>query len=412
MTSKYKAMVSVLSTALVVCIVTIALLVGGIIGVSAGDPIKGPPPFPGDGKDYQPPLPLGYEVVPLDCEEVKVAAIQMQRVPVNYQNPGPGIAANLEHMLELCDAAAAQGVRLAAFNEFTLNGTPVFEDRQVLLDGAAISVPGPEIDAISAKAQEHGMYIVFASIWQEPEEWPGHFFNGGIIIGPSGDIILKHWKSYFGYPGIGLEYSTTVYDVLDEFVKRYGWDAVNPVVRTPIGNLAVSVCSESFFNSAELPRIYAMKGCEVYIRMYGGSGWKTWQGRMMNLPIGEAAQNLIWVVSTNNANDTEPDDPSNSMWGSSQIIDPCGNVKVRSNTIREEIVTWTIPIADFRRPGNDNPNNFDHYGNPHLSPNYYRGGLRNEIFIREYEQFSEQFPPKSTYRIPETSPWGITSHLL
>jgi hypothetical protein len=138
-----------------------------------------------------------------------------------------------------------------------------------------------------------------------------------------------------------------------------------------------------------------MKGAEIYIRMYGGSGWGTWRGRMMNLPIGEAAQNMIWVITSNNATDKGPDDPSKSMWGSSQIIDPVGNVAVRSNTVREEILVHSIPIADFRRPGKDNPNNFDYYfGNPHLPPHYYRGGLRTHDFlIKEYERFPPQFPP-------------------
>jgi len=60
-----------------------------------------------------------------------------------------------------------------------------------------------------------------------------------------------------------------------------------------------------------------------------------------------------------------------------------------SNTIREDIVTYTIPIAEFRTEAN----RYDKFGNHHLTPATYRGGVRTELFIPEYEQHPGQFPP-------------------
>jgi len=138
---------------------------------------------------------------------------------------------------------------------------------------------------------------------------------------------------------------------------------------------------------------YAMKGAEIYLHMYGGSGWKTWGGRMMNIPVGIAAQNMMWVVHSNSASLTAPDDPANSGRGSAQIIDPAGNVRARSTTIREDIVTYDIPIGEFRERKEAPANNFDWYGNAHLPPNYYRGGLKTDEVIKELERFPAQFPP-------------------
>ncbi len=185
------------------------------------------------GKPYQPPPPGGYETVPLAYDEIKVASCQMISEQVDPKNPEPTIQKNLKTMLSLVGQAAAQGCQLMVFPEFALNLGPIVQGPRVGLFTlrftredwlrAAIKVPGPETEAIAAKAKEHNCYISFSSYTQEPEEWPGHFFNASVIIGPSGDIIYNHWKNYWGYPGIGTEYASRVYDVLDEFVERYGW---------------------------------------------------------------------------------------------------------------------------------------------------------------------------------------------
>ncbi len=73
------------------------------------------------GKPHQPPLPYSYEAVPLETEEVKVAAVQMVTEAIeDAANPQPVIQRNVEHMLGLIDRAAAQGCRLMVFPEFTL----------------------------------------------------------------------------------------------------------------------------------------------------------------------------------------------------------------------------------------------------------------------------------------------------
>ena len=71
------------------------------------------------------------------------------------------------------------------------------------------------------------------------------------------------------------------------------------------------------------------------------------------------------------------------------IVDPCGNIVAMSPTIREDIVTYNIPIAEFRT----GENRYDKFGNHHLTPSTYRGGVRTEIFVPEYEQHPGQFPP-------------------
>jgi len=337
------------------------------------------------GKPYQPPPPGGYETVPLDCDEVKVAAIQMVKVPVDPGNPKEGTQANLRTMLRLCDEAAAQGVRLAVFNEFTLTGHDRLRTREQWLN-IAIMLPGPETEAIGKKAIEHNMYIAVANHTQQ-RDWPGHFFNASFIVGSSGDVIHHHWKAYWGHPGIGVENSTTVYDVLDEFVDRYGWDAVWPVVRTPIGNLATYVCSESF--SSEVARSFAINGAEILCRMFGGHGYGNRGGRSIVHLQGDCAFNDCWGVGGNGGT-TENETPEKSWSGSALVVNPWGQIVAIGKTVGEEIVTATVPIAEFRTERN----RFDLMcKNPHMTPSTARGGLRTDLIAPVYQQHPAQFPP-------------------
>ena len=358
-------------------------------------------------KPHQPPPPGGYETVSLAYEVIKVAACQMVSQPIDPDNPGLGIAKNLDIMLGLIDRAAAQGCQLMVFPEFTLNrgGVDLSKARKLATAGsvnpmgqlfclklsrqqwlkAAIMVPGPETRAIGEKAQQYNCYVSFSSYTQQPD-WPGHFFNASIIVGPSGDTLYNHWKNYWGYPGIGTEYATRVFDVLDEYVERYGWDAVWPVARTPIGNLAGYVCSEG--HQSETSRILAFYGTEIFCRNFAGGGKGSWGGRFRIGFRGDCAQNLCWGVYANNGY-AEPEPPEQSWAGGSMIVDPYGNIAAEVSGVGNEIITATIPIAEFR----SEQNRFDEYHNPHMAAGVLRGGVRTEITVPVYQQFPGQFPP-------------------
>jgi len=331
---------------------------------------------------------LGYEVVPLAYEEIKVAAMQLVSLPVDDKNPSEGIDRNLQRMMAMCDKA--KGHQLLVFPEFTLTkGQPGFcmnWTREQWLR-VAIKAPGPEIEVIGDKAKEMNAYIVFASYTQEPD-WPGHFMNSSMIVAPSGKLIHKHWKAYYGYAGIGIEYATTVFDVLTEFVKKYGWDQVWPVAKTPVGNLATYICSEGMWQ--ESARSMAINGAEILCRSYGGGGLGNKRGKFMTEFRGDCAYNDCWGIYGNNG-DPNPGTPETSWGGSCMIVDPYGNIVAQAKGIGEEIVSATIPIGESRTPGKYK---FGHApGNAHMTPTTYRGGLRTELFAPMYLKHQGQFPP-------------------
>jgi predicted amidohydrolase len=255
-------------------------------------------------------------------------------------------------------------------------------------------VPGPETDKICRKAKQRNVYVSFEAHTEEPD-WPGHFFNCSILVGPDGEIIYTHWKNP-GYAGAG-EYATTVFEVLDEYVKRNGWDAVWPVARTPIGNLASYVCAEGF--RPEPARIYASKGAEILLRNFAGNGYGNKGGKLTRQFIADCAFNDVWGVLANAGTNLPgpQSDPETSWYGTTIIVNPWGEIVAESAGVGEEIVYATIPIAEFRTDDNRFgacPGAFQEpCKSPHRSPNYSSGGIRTELYMPDYISRPGRFPP-------------------
>ena len=317
-----------------------------------------------------------YATVPLKQDEVWVAAVQMNPVTIDPARPQKGITRNLEHMLELCDATCAYPLRrpeLLVFPEFTLNG---FDNRWTKKDWMriAVMVPGPETDAICKKAKELGAYIAFAAHTQQAD-WPGHHSNSSILVGPEGKVIHVHWKAYGGFPGT-LEFGTTVHDVLDEFVERYGWDAVWPVARTPIGNIATYVCSEGMV--PETARVFVHQGAEILCRCIGGGGWGEQPGDQFITQFrADCAFNQVYGIYSNGGSGATVNGRpvfETHRGGYSMVVDPGGGVVSQAGDSREQPVTAAIPIALLRQK--------------HRIPR-----IRTEIYVPIYEKCPGYVPP-------------------
>lgn len=308
----------------------------------------------------------------------------MNPKPVDSKNPAKGIKENLDHILSLCEKAFIwppdpRGVQLLAFPEFTLTGFDTIRTRKEWLK-IAIVVPGPETERIGQKAKELGCYIEFASHTQDPD-WPGHFFNTSLIVSPEGKVIHTHWKAYYNFPGWNcLEYSTTVHDVLDEFIERYGWEGVWPVARTNIGNIATFICSEGF--APETAKAFAMNGAEILIRSIANGGYiyddLPGVGDIVTRMRSDCIANHVYGIYANSDGGgifiKGKKMVESAGGGMSMIIDPSGRILSQANDTREQIIHATIPIASFRAK--------------HEPPR-----IRTEIYAPVLEQHPGYVPP-------------------
>jgi predicted amidohydrolase len=293
-----------------------------------------------------------YATVPLRQESTNVTAIQSRVRSVDVKNLAPTLKANLDHVLGLIDIAQGSaedwgGERLwgakqdlICMHEFPIQGFQPWTRSE--LNRVAFDLPGPETEAIGARAKKYGCYIAFGCYAKE-KDWPRHVINMSVIVGPDGNIVAKHWKArnILGLFGESALIGTTVYDVLDRYVEMYGWDAVLPVARTDIGNIAMTAVGME-------PLLYqclALKGAEILVMSVTG-------GSNAESAPATARYNRIYTVGVGNS--VSPDNLGfmESAGGQDEgtvIVDPRGTVLAKTTNHHEDTASTRIPIGDFRK---------------------------------------------------------------
>lgn len=318
-----------------------------------------------------------YPVVPLAKQSWTLGVAQSRSLPVDLKRVAASRRDNLNHMIDLIDAAFAfgGGPDLLFFHEFPITGFGAGWSRADVLK-IAIEIPGEETEALAKKARQYGIYLVFGSYAKDPA-WPGHVLSITTIMGPDGSILARDWKArnIKGVFGGEIElFTTTIYDVLDRFVEMYGRDAILPVVKTPIGNLATS----SVQREPELFRALAMKGAEVILRTATG-------GFVPSDIAVTSLYNSVYTAVCNNA--VSPGSPffEDSNAGGSAIYGPDGEAMAMAKSPNETLVSARIPIGTFRarhRQPTIHPQLYDdvmNQYNPRFAPNLFSDYLPTDL---------------------------------
>ena len=293
-----------------------------------------------------------YPKQELRQETVRASAIQSVVMSVDINNLEATMRDNTAHVLRMIDIAQGSpeewgGERLwgakqdlICLHEFPIQGFQPWNRTE--LNRVAIEVPGPESEAIGEKARHYDCYIAFGAYVREPD-WPRHVINMSIIMGPDGEVVSKQWKArnILGLFGQNALIGTTVYDVLDEYVERYGWDATLPVARTDIGNIAMTAVGLE-------PMLYqclALKGAEILLMTVTG-------GSNAASATATARDNRIYTMGVGNS--VSPGNPgfpeaAGAGEGGSVIVGPDGNVLARTANHHEDTISAALPIGEFRR---------------------------------------------------------------
>ncbi|HJP38748.1 MAG TPA: nitrilase-related carbon-nitrogen hydrolase [Gammaproteobacteria bacterium] len=286
-----------------------------------------------------------YPTVELRRPMIVASVVQTRVSGVDGTNPGPDIRKNLDYFLECIDIAQGQGMPsdLLLFHEFPITGFSEWT-RDQLYD-FALEVPGPEIEEVGKKAKQYNCYIVFGTYAKDPENWPGHILHLMVMMGPDGNVVAKHWKqrNVRGmFPG-SEQYTSVIYDVYDRFVEMYGIDEVVPVVRTDIGNIAMSAVQFE----PELFRCMAFKGAEIMCRVATG-GFEFDDMRLTSY------HNSVYTMIANNSVSTQGrhpgffEDESYGGSGRSSIFGPRG-VELAKADVFETKKFAMLPMAEFRK---------------------------------------------------------------
>jgi predicted amidohydrolase len=284
-----------------------------------------------------------YATVPLRQEVITASVVQTRVQGVNGANPRPDLRRNLDYFLECIDIAQGFGGRsdLLLFHEFPITGFSEWTREQHY--ELSLEIPGPETEEVAARARKYNCYIVFGTYAKSPRDWPGHILHLMVMVKPDGSVV-SHWKqrNVRGlFPG-SEQYTSVIYDVYDRFVEMYGLDAVVPVERTDIGNIAMSAVQFE----PELFRCMAFKGAEIICRVATG-GFEFDDMRLTSY------HNSVYTLITNNSVSTGErnpgffEDASFGGPGRSAIFAPRGIELCKAGPFETREMA-RIPIAEFR----------------------------------------------------------------
>ncbi|MBL8628185.1 MAG: hypothetical protein JNM81_01055, partial [Rhodospirillaceae bacterium] len=176
----------------------------------------------------------------------------------------PNRMRNLDAALEVIGwMARSPAVKLVVFPEFFLTGaaSPLGSRSSHLAHLIGISFPGPEADKLAKFAQDTKSYVA-GGVFEFDPEWPGRFFNTAFIFDDNGNLIHRYRKIHCA-DVFGMLPDATPGSFYDQYVQKYGYDYLLPVVDTPIGMLGTKICFD--MNFPETARGFAVRGAEVII---------------------------------------------------------------------------------------------------------------------------------------------------
>ncbi|MFW5772821.1 MAG: carbon-nitrogen hydrolase family protein [Phototrophicaceae bacterium] len=222
--------------------------------------------------------------------EISIALVQMK--------PRLGEAEeNLVKMSEMiARIASRQKIDLIVFPELVTSGTEL----GLRFTELAQRVPGPTVNLISQRANEHGVFVAFGMVTKERVE--SVLYNSSILIGPDGDLIDVYNKVHLR----GEE----------RMAFREGFKL--PVSQTEIGNIGMMLGYDLAF--PEVARSLSLDGAELLLVMGNWEAssideWKTYLRA-------RAYENALFVAGANRVGE----DVTMSFGGESMVVGPRGQI--------------------------------------------------------------------------------------
>ncbi len=280
-------------------------------------------------------------------------AVALQTPHHNCQTPQDWDK-NIETICEAMDAAIWMAalqypVKLVTLGEAAIQ---TFADSRMGFDHAVAAnewfneFPGPELDQLRKKAQEHRTFIAGQCRARDSKLHPDRYFNIAFILDPEGEVIHRYHKNQV----YRNEHSTTPHDIWDSFTERYGSDlnAFFPVADTAIGKIGALICMDRSY--PETARGLAMNGAELlympsYPEPWVGMGWYEIHNRS------RALDNTCYVVAPNCGAwylNRDSKVPMDVFGGKTQIVDYMGKVVAEHQAGDYSFVSAIIDIEALR----------------------------------------------------------------
>lgn len=257
--------------------------------------------------------------------------------------------------------------RLVVLPEYVLTGHPLGESIADWAERAAIEVDGPEYEALASISSARKIFLA-GNAYELDANFPGLYFQTSFVVSPAGETVLR-------YRRLNSMFTPTPHDVWTRYLDTYGIDAVFPVARTEIGNLACIASEEILF--PELARVLAIRGAEVLLHSTSEAASPQTTIKQVARRA-RAAENLAYIVSANTAGIEGSPIPGESTDGGSQLVDFEGRVLAEAAPGESMVANAEIDLSALRRarrrPGMSNllaRNRFDLYADSYAAARFH-----------------------------------------
>jgi beta-ureidopropionase len=247
-------------------------------------------------------------------------------------------ASMLDRHEQFARDAAAQGAQAVCFQELFYG--PYFGITQdAKYYDYAEPADGPVVQRFAALAAELGMVTVLP-IYEEDQ--PGVYYNTAVLVDADGTVLGKYRKHHIPH--------------LPSFNEKFYFRPGNlgyPVFDTAIGKVGLYICYDRHF--PEGWRELGLGGAEIVFNPNAtkpGLSNRLWE---IEGPAAAGA-NGYFVAQPNRVGreDNEYGDLAVAFYGSSQVIDPRGNlVGERGSEEKEELLVRDVDLGMIREVRND-----------------------------------------------------------
>ncbi len=243
----------------------------------------------------------------------------------------------IEKQITASMAFVGRDVKLVVLPEYFLTGFPMGESIENWKAKASLDIGGSEYERMGAMAQKLGIYLS-GNVYENDANFPELYFQTSFIIGPNGDVILR-------YRRLNSMFAPTPHDVWDKYLEIYGYEAVFPVAKTEIGNLACIASEEIVY--PEIARCLAMRGAEVICHSSSEVASNLLTQKNV-AKLARAIENMAYVVSANSAGMAGIPIPFASTDGASKIVNYDGLVLCEAGYGESMVANGTIDLLALR----------------------------------------------------------------
>lgn len=268
----------------------------------------------------------------------RALALQLATRAITAREQIDDAIARVDEQVRGARAWLGPDLRLVVLPEYVLTGFPMRHDVARWRELACLAPGGPEYAALGRVAARHEVFLS-GNAYESDPHFPDLYFQASFIIDPSGEMILR-------YRRLHSMYSPTPYDVWDRYLEVYGIDAVLPVARTELGNLACIASEEILY--PELARALALRGAEVFCHSTSEASAPELTPKAVGRRA-RALENLAYVVSANSGGLDGIPIPRDSTNGGSELIDFQGRAMAVAGPGESLVAAAELDLTALRR---------------------------------------------------------------